>query len=178
MYPYYVARAIGGSLFLLDSWLLQHLDDHQRACRRDGTSGTNLSPSASARGIDDAVRTHYRLERNSMAMVIGIIIAASIGGLVEIAPLFTIDETVETDPNMRLYTPLELAGRNIYIREGCYACHSQMIRTLQDEVERYGPYSLAVGRNTITRCCGARSAPGRTSRASAANIPTSGRLPI
>ena len=56
-----------------------------------------------------------------MAMVIGIIIAASIGGLVEIAPLFTIDETVETDPNMRLYTPLELAGRNIYIREGCYA---------------------------------------------------------
>ena len=88
--------------------------------------------------------THYRLERNSMALVIGIIIAASIGGLVEIAPLFTIDETVETDPNMRLYTPLELAGRNIYIREGCYACHSQMIRTLQDEVERYGPYSLAV----------------------------------
>jgi cytochrome c oxidase cbb3-type subunit 2 len=79
-----------------------------------------------------------------MALVIGIIVAASIGGLVEIAPLFTIDETVETDPNMRLYTPLELAGRNIYIREGCYACHSQMIRTLQDEVERYGPYSLAV----------------------------------
>ena len=88
--------------------------------------------------------THYRLERNSMALVIGIIVAASVGGLVEIAPLFTIDETVETDPNMRLYTPLELAGRNIYIREGCYACHSQMIRTLQDEVERYGPYSLAV----------------------------------
>jgi cytochrome c oxidase cbb3-type subunit 2 len=64
--------------------------------------------------------------------------------LIEIAPLFTIDETVEEDPDMRVYTPLELAGRNIYIREGCYACHSQMIRTLQDEVERYGPYSLAV----------------------------------
>jgi len=61
-----------------------------------------------------------------------------------IAPLFTIDETVESDPNMRVYTPLELAGRNIYMREGCYACHSQMVRTLQDEVERYGPYSLAV----------------------------------
>ena len=59
-------------------------------------------------------------------------------------PLFTIDETVETDPNMRVYTPLELAGRNIYIREGCYACHSQMIRTLQDDVDRYGHYSLAV----------------------------------
>ena len=68
----------------------------------------------------------------------------AIGGFVEIAPLFTIDETVETAPDMRVYTPLELAGRNIYIREGCYACHRQMIRTLRDEVERYGPYSLAV----------------------------------
>ena len=73
-----------------------------------------------------------------------IIVVASIGGLVEIAPLFTIHQTVEDAPDMRVYTPLELAGRNIYIREGCYACHSQMIRTLRDEVERYGPYSLAV----------------------------------
>ena len=87
---------------------------------------------------------HYRLERNSIGFAIGIIVVASIGGAVEIAPLFTIDETVEHDPDMRVYTPLELAGRNIYIREGCYACHSQMIRTLRDEVERYGPYSLAV----------------------------------
>ena len=67
-----------------------------------------------------------------------------LGGLVEIAPLFTIQQMVEDAPDMRLYTPLELAGRNIYIREGCYACHSQMIRTLRDEVDRYGPYSLPV----------------------------------
>lgn len=87
---------------------------------------------------------HYKLERNAIGFVLAIIMMASIGGLVEIAPLFTIDETVEPAPNMRVYTPLELAGRNIYIREGCYACHSQMIRTLRDEVERYGPYSLAV----------------------------------
>jgi cytochrome c oxidase cbb3-type subunit II len=87
---------------------------------------------------------HYRLERKATALIIGIIAAASVGGIVEIAPLFTIHQTVEAAPNMRLYTPLELAGRNIYIREGCYACHSQMIRTLRDEVERYGPYSLAV----------------------------------
>ncbi|MFD2739988.1 cytochrome-c oxidase, cbb3-type subunit II [Sulfitobacter aestuarii] len=89
-------------------------------------------------------RSHYRMERHSMALTVGIIIAAGIGGIVEIAPLFTIDETVEAAPDMRLYTPLEQAGRDIYIREGCYACHSQMIRTLRDEVERYGPYSLAV----------------------------------
>lgn len=88
-------------------------------------------------------KAHYNLEKHSVGLVVGIILAASVGGLVEIAPLFTIDETVETLPDMRVYTPLELAGRNIYIREGCYACHSQMIRTLRDEVERYGPYSLA-----------------------------------
>lgn len=87
---------------------------------------------------------HRKLERNAMGFVIAIIAAASVGGIVEIAPLFTIDETVEDAGDMRLYTPLELAGRNIYMREGCYACHSQMIRTLQDEVDRYGPYSLAV----------------------------------
>jgi cytochrome c oxidase cbb3-type subunit 2 len=87
---------------------------------------------------------HYRLERKGVGLVLAIIGVASIGGLVEIAPLFTIAQTVESDPDMRVYTPLELAGRDIYIREGCYACHSQMIRTLRDEVERYGAYSLAV----------------------------------
>ncbi|MEZ5758344.1 MAG: cytochrome-c oxidase, cbb3-type subunit II [Emcibacteraceae bacterium] len=87
---------------------------------------------------------HRKLERSAMGFVFAIILVGSIGGAVEIAPLFTIDETVEEVPDMRQYTPLELAGRNIYIREGCYACHSQMIRTLEDEVERYGHYSLAV----------------------------------
>ncbi len=87
---------------------------------------------------------HRKIERTAIGFVLAIIAAASVGGIVEIAPLFTIHQTVEEAPDMRLYTPLELAGRDIYIREGCYACHSQMIRTLRDEVERYGPYSLAV----------------------------------
>lgn len=87
---------------------------------------------------------HRKIERNSILFVLGIIAAASVGGIVEIAPLFTIDETVEDVADMRVYTPLELAGRNVYVREGCYACHSQMIRTLVDEVDRYGPFSLAV----------------------------------
>ena len=87
---------------------------------------------------------HRKIERNTIGFVLAIVLVASIGGFVEIAPLFTIHETVEEAPDMRVYTPLELAGRDIYIREGCYACHSQMIRTLRDEVERYGPYSLAV----------------------------------
>lgn len=96
-----------------------------------------------ARFFNFQARTHYKAERHSIALALGIIGAASIGGIVEIAPLFTIDSTVEAAPDMRVYTPLEQAGRDIYIREGCYACHSQMIRTLRDEVERYGPYSLA-----------------------------------
>jgi cytochrome c oxidase cbb3-type subunit 2 len=87
---------------------------------------------------------HYKLERKSLGLPLAIMLVASIGGAIEIAPLFTIDETVEQDPDMRVYTPLELAGRNIYLREGCYGCHSQMVRTLKDEVDRYGPYSLAV----------------------------------
>lgn len=78
---------------------------------------------------------HRKLERSAIGFVIAIIAAASVGGIVEIAPLFTIPQTVEAAPDMRVYTPLELAGRNIYVREGCYACHSQMIRTLRDEVE-------------------------------------------
>ena len=89
------------------------------------------------------LKLHYNLEKMSMGLVVGIIVAASIGGIVEIAPLFTIDETVEIPDDMRPHTPLELAGREIYIREGCYACHSQMVRSLADELDRYGPYSLA-----------------------------------
>lgn len=89
------------------------------------------------------LRLHKYLEQKSFALLLGIIAVVSVGGLVEIAPLFYIDSTIEEVDGMRPYTPLELAGRNIYIREGCYTCHSQMIRPLRDEVERYGHYSLA-----------------------------------
>ena len=86
---------------------------------------------------------HQALEKNSILLVIGILLVIAIGGIVEIAPLFYLKSTIETVDGMRPYTPLELAGRNIYVREGCYLCHSQMIRALRDEVERYGHYSLA-----------------------------------
>ena len=86
---------------------------------------------------------HAKLERNSLVLLIGIVIVVAIGGLVEISPLFYLESTIEKVQGMRPYTPLELAGRDVYIREGCYTCHSQMIRPLRDEVERYGHYSLA-----------------------------------
>ena len=86
---------------------------------------------------------HAIFEKNSILLVIGILIVVAIGGLVEAVPLFYMKNTIEKVDGMRPYTPLELAGRNIYVREGCYLCHSQMIRPLRDEVERYGHYSLA-----------------------------------
>jgi cytochrome c oxidase cbb3-type subunit 2 len=86
---------------------------------------------------------HWMFETNSILLLIGILIVVAIGGLVEIAPLFYLKSTIEKVDGVRPYTPLELAGRNIYVREGCYNCHSQMIRPLRDEVERYGHYSLA-----------------------------------
>jgi cytochrome c oxidase cbb3-type subunit II len=86
---------------------------------------------------------HAIFERNSIILLVGILIVIAIGGLVEIVPLFYLKNTIEAVDGMRPYTPLELAGRNIYVREGCYNCHSQMIRALRDEVERYGHYSLA-----------------------------------
>lgn len=86
---------------------------------------------------------HAVIERNATLLLVGSLLVVSIGGIVEIAPLFYLENTIEKVEGMRPYTPLELAGRNIYIREGCYVCHSQMIRPFRDEVERYGHYSLA-----------------------------------
>ena len=87
--------------------------------------------------------SHERVEKNSILLLVLILIAVAIGGLVEIVPTFLIKSTIEDVDGVRPYSPLELEGRNIYIREGCYLCHSQMIRSLRAEVERYGHYSLA-----------------------------------
>jgi cytochrome c oxidase cbb3-type subunit 2 len=90
-----------------------------------------------------AMLKHETIERNATLLLILALLVVTIGGIVEIAPLFYLQNTIEKVEGMRPYTPLELAGRNIYIREGCYVCHSQMIRPFRDEVERYGHYSLA-----------------------------------
>ncbi len=86
---------------------------------------------------------HEWLETNIGLLSVAVMLAISIGGLVEIAPLFFIKDTVEKVDGVRPYTPLELRGRDIYQREGCYLCHSQMIRPFRDEALRYGHYSLA-----------------------------------
>jgi cytochrome c oxidase cbb3-type subunit 2 len=99
------------------------------------TESTQQAPSSAG--------FHKLLETNSVLLVVGILLMVSIGGIVEIVPLFYLKNTIEKVEGVRPYTPLELAGFNIYVREGCYTCHSQMIRPLRDEVERYGHYSLA-----------------------------------
>ncbi|MGE4324660.1 MAG: cytochrome-c oxidase, cbb3-type subunit II [Pseudodonghicola sp.] len=86
---------------------------------------------------------HKILETNATLLLVFSFLVVTIGGIVEIAPLFWLQNTIEKVDGMRPYTPLELAGREIYVREGCYVCHSQMIRPMRDEVERYGHYSLA-----------------------------------
>jgi cytochrome c oxidase cbb3-type subunit 2 len=86
---------------------------------------------------------HETLEKNAFLFLVFALLAIAVGGMVEIIPLFTIETTVEHVKGVRPYTPLESRGRDIYVREGCYVCHSQMIRALRDEVERYGHYSIA-----------------------------------
>jgi cytochrome c oxidase cbb3-type subunit 2 len=86
---------------------------------------------------------HGSIERNVVLLGVLTLITISIGGLAQIVPLFTVETTIERVQGIRPYTPLELAGRNIYIREGCYNCHSQMVRPFRDENERYGHFSLA-----------------------------------
>ncbi|MEQ8344449.1 MAG: cytochrome-c oxidase, cbb3-type subunit II [Sneathiellaceae bacterium] len=87
--------------------------------------------------------SHKIIERNATLLLVLSLLVVTIGGIVEIAPLFYLQNTIEKVSGIRPYTPLELAGRNIYVREGCYNCHSQMIRPFRDEVDRYGHYSLA-----------------------------------
>jgi cytochrome c oxidase cbb3-type subunit 2 len=91
----------------------------------------------------DLLGKHGVIERNASLLLTLSLVVVCIGGIVEVAPLFFFQNTIEKVEGMRPYTPLELAGRDIYVREGCYVCHSQMIRPFRDEVERYGHYSLA-----------------------------------
>ena len=91
----------------------------------------------------DLIAKHGIIERNASLLLVLSLLVVCIGGIVEVAPLFYYQNTIEKVSGMRPYTPLELAGRDIYVREGCYLCHSQMIRPFRDETLRYGHYSLA-----------------------------------
>ncbi|MHA6344202.1 cytochrome-c oxidase, cbb3-type subunit II [Roseivivax sp. CAU 1761] len=108
------------------------------------TQGSDRAPEASeAPRRKRLIDRHGAIERNATLLLVFSFLVVTIGGIVEIAPLFWLENTVEEVEGVRPYSPLELTGRDIYVREGCYTCHSQMIRPMRDEVERYGHYSLA-----------------------------------
>jgi hypothetical protein len=131
---------------------------------------------------------HDTIEKSLNLMMVLIVVAISIGGLVEIVPLMMSSDATEPDEGIEVYSPLRLAGRDVYVREGCYNCHSQMIRPFRSETERYGPYTTAGEtvydrpfqfgskrrRSMTVRSSSAPSAPARTSRASAVAIRTNG----
>ncbi len=117
---------------------------------------------------------HKRIETHATLLLVLSFLVVSIGGIVQIVPLFYLQNTIETVEGVRPYSPLELAGRDIYVREGCYNCHSQMIRPLRDEVERYGHYTWRRNRCTTTRSNGGPSAPVRTWRGWGGGIRTRG----
>jgi cytochrome c oxidase cbb3-type subunit II len=117
---------------------------------------------------------HARIETNNLLMIVLILLVVAVGGIVEIVPLFFQRSTTQPVEGLKPYTALQQAGRDIYTREGCYNCHSQMIRPLYAETLRYGHYSVAGEFVWITPSSGAASAPALTCSASAANTATSG----
>ena len=104
---------------------------------------TDTTPTPGGTRRESLIDRHKILEKNATLLLVASLFVVTIGGIVEIAPLFWLENTIEEVEGVRPYSPLELTGRDIYIREGCYTCHSQMIRPMRDEVERYGHYSLA-----------------------------------
>ena len=148
MHPYYVMRAMGGALYLAGAILMAfNITMTILGYQRDEEPIGGRCPPCSPRNKDPRQCRYWTStlssRRNATLLLVGSFLVVTIGGIVEIAPLFYLENTIEKVEGMRPYSPLELAGRNIYIREGCYVCHSQMIRPFRDEVERYGHYSLA-----------------------------------
>ena len=142
--PMYVLRALGGTLFI--SGLILMVVNIWKTVK---TGSLIANEEAKAPALPKIIKStgkehwHSWVEKRPVQMTILALIAVGIGGMVEIIPTFLVKSNVPTITSVKPYTPLELHGRNIYVREGCYTCHSQMIRPFRDEVARYGDYSKA-----------------------------------
>lgn len=143
--PFYQLRAVGGTLYIFGAWLMAY--NLWRTARAGVFVPEEQVQAVSYRSLSDAhaepAFTHRWLESKPMLLTGGALIAVLIGGMIEIIPMIVVKENVPTISSVKPYTPLELLGRDIYIREGCLACHSQMIRPFRSETERYGEYSKA-----------------------------------
>ncbi len=143
--PLYRLRAIGGSLYLIGAFIMAYnLWRTAKAGRFEPDTEAQAAPLSKETHAEETHPYKHRwLEAKPITLTVLAFVAVLIGGLVEIVPMFLIKENVPTITSVKPYTPLEMMGRDIYIREGCVGCHSQMIRPFRSETERYGEYSKA-----------------------------------
>ena len=143
VHPYYVIRMLGGLMFLTGALIMVY--NLIQTVRSRTTEQPFALPARCRRGgrISRCSSATNSSSSNAFLLLVLTLVTIAIGGIVEVVPLFTIETTVEHVKGVRPYSPLEQRGRDIYVREGCYLCHSQQIRALRDEVERYGHFSLA-----------------------------------
>jgi cytochrome c oxidase cbb3-type subunit I/II len=142
--PMYITRSIGGTLYLIGAFIMVY---NLYKTMKVGSFVAN--EAAEAAPLPKEIKTHGKehwhrwIEKRPIQMLVFSFVAVAIGGVLEFVPAFLVKSNVPTISSVKPYTPLELHGRDIYVREGCYTCHSQMIRPFRDEVARYGEYSKA-----------------------------------
>ena len=142
--PLDVARSVGGTLYLVGVFIMVYnIYKTVKAGSLVANEAAEAAPLAKVIKPESEKYWHRWIERRPVQMLVFSLIAVAIGGLVELIPTFLVESNVPTIASVKPYTPLELQGRDIYVREGCYTCHSQMIRPFRDEVARYGEYSKA-----------------------------------
>jgi cytochrome c oxidase cbb3-type subunit I/II len=144
MKPFYAARAVGGSMYLIGAIIMTYnLIKTIKAGSFIANENAEAMPLSKTYQAHSKDHWHRWIERKPIQLLIGSLIVVAIGGIIEFVPAFLIKSNIPTIASVKPYTPLELEGRDIYVREGCYNCHSQMIRPFRDETSRYGEYSKA-----------------------------------
>lgn len=142
--PFYAMRSLGGALYLTGALLMVYnIYKTVKAGKLVADEAAEAAPLQKVEPVHAGEHWHRRIERKPVQMMVLALVVILIGGAIEIIPTFLVKSNVPTISSVKPYTPLELQGRDIYVREGCYTCHSQMIRPFRSETERYGEYSKA-----------------------------------
>jgi cytochrome c oxidase cbb3-type subunit I/II len=141
--PFYVLRSIGGAIYLTGAFFMVY--NLYKTIQQGSFIANEAAEAAPLIKVVSEKKEYWHrvIERKPMMMLVISLIVVAIGGLIEMIPTFLVKSNIPTIASVKPYTPLELQGRDIYLREGCYNCHSQMIRPFRDEVARYGEYSKA-----------------------------------
>lgn len=139
--PMYMMRGIGGTMYIIGSLIMVYNLWKTATAGKLVANETAEAPSLRGQHVHDDGYWHRWVERRPIPLLIIALVVILIGGIIEFLPTFLIKSNIPTISTVKPYTPLELQGRDIYVREGCYTCHSQMIRPFRSETERYGDYS-------------------------------------